>query len=296
MITQYKYKPGLFFGLTFLITWVCWFGAAYLSHRPGMEMTAGGLLGLGLLGPLAACLIMMAISGSRELRRDFRNKLFKITLIKPVYLPMIFLFMPAAIALSIVLSTLFGQSLEQLLFASEISIVDGCPLLSLLIPFLAPALEELGWSGYGIDSLKSRHKHFATALIFGLAWSLWHLPLFFVHGYYHYNILNESPVYALNFFISVIPMTILTNWLYFKNNRSIIAAIIFHVVVVMSSEIFMVTNQTKCMVTIVISLFAAWVIMRDRQFFFGDQSMISSGNKEFEKLPALKTAIDTGLN
>ena len=275
MTFQNNYKPGRFFGLTFLITWVCWFAAAWLSYIPGAGLAAGGLMGLGLLGPLAACLIMLAGSKSRALWRDFGGKLLNIRLIKPVYLPMIFLFMPAAIVAAIILSVLFGQSLEQLRLASEISIMDGRPLLSLIIPFLAPALEELGWSGYGIDSLKSRYHHFRTAIVFGLLWSLWHLPLFFVQGYYHYNILRESPVYALNFFISVIPLTILTNWLYFKNGRSIIAAIVFHVVVVMSSELFMVTNQTKCLVTVVISLFAAWVIMRDRSFFFSDSGRLT---------------------
>ena len=163
--------------------------------------------------------------------------------------------------------------------------MDGRPLVSLLIPFLAPALEELGWSGYGIDSLRSRFNLFTTSALFGLAWSLWHLPLFFINGYYHYNILNENIVYALNFFVSVIPMTFITNWLYFKNNRSIIVAIVFHVVVVISSEIFMVTNQTKCLVTVLITLFTVELLIRDKDFFFGKKAEKPALDNEKDFIP-----------
>ena len=287
MLTQYQYKPGLFFGLTFALTWICWCGAAYLSHQTGTELTAGALMGLGLLGPLAACLALVFSSKNPQLKKDFLNKLLNPTLIKPVYLPLVFLFLPLVMVLAIILSTPFGQSLDQLRLTSDISIMDGRPLMSLLIPFLAPALEELGWSGYGIDSLRSRFNLFKTSAVFGLAWSLWHLPLFFINGYYHYNILNENIIYALNFFISVIPLTFITNWLYFKNNRSIIVAIIFHVVVVMSSEIFMVTNQTKCLVTVIISLFTIDLLIRDKDFFFGDRTKSPGRGNEAAKVPAL---------
>jgi len=280
MIKQYAYKPFLFFGLTFLLTWTSWFGAAYLSHREGTEMAAGALMGLGLLGPLAACLIMMFSSKNPALKKDFIKKLTNPSLIKPLYLPFVFLFLPGVMVAAILLSTLFGQSTDQLSFASELSIMDGRPLLSLLIPFLAPALEELGWSGYGIDSLRSRYNLFLTSAVFGLAWALWHLPLFFIQGYYHYNILNQSIVYALNFFISVIPLTFITNWLYFKNNRSIIMAVIFHVVVVMSSEIFMATNQTKCLVTVLISFFTAGLLISDKEFFFANGPEYAGTSRE----------------
>jgi len=35
-------------------------------------------------------------------------------------------------------------------------------------------------------------------------------------------------VYVINFFVSILPATVLMNWIYYKNNRSITAAILFH--------------------------------------------------------------------
>ena len=114
MTNSYKYKPVLFFGLTFIITWISWFGAAYLSHRDGTEIAAGALMLLGLLGPLAVCLALVFTSKSPALKKDFYNKLTNPVLIKPVYLPVIFLLLPAVMVAAILLSTLFGQSMEQL--------------------------------------------------------------------------------------------------------------------------------------------------------------------------------------
>jgi len=268
MKKDYVYKPFRFFIITFLITWSSWFIAAYLSHNNGTEIAEGSLMGLGLLGPLIAALIMIFSSKDKDLKKDFRNKLTNGKLVKPVFLPFIILFMPLVMIISIFLSLPFGGSSGQFELASEFNIMEGQPLLSLIIPFLAPALEELGWSGYGIDSLKGKSNILKSSALFGIIWSVWHLPLFFIKGYYHYNLLDESFIYAINFFISVVPLTIITNWLYFRNNRSIIAAIVFHAIVVVSCEIFLVTNFTKCIVTVVITILSLIIVLADKKFFF----------------------------
>lgn len=272
----YVYKPFKFFMITFLLTWTTWFLSAFLSHREGMEALEGTLMGLGLLGPLAVALFMVFGSKSNELKRDFTNKLINCKLVKPVYLPAIFLLMPIVMVVSILLSVIAGQSMEQLGLSSEFDIMSGHPIISLIIPLLAPALEELGWSGYGIDSLRNKFNMLTATLLFAVIWSLWHLPLFFIEGYYHYNLLQTNIIYAVNFFISVIPLTIITNWLYFKNNRSIIAAIVFHAIVVVSAEIFMVTGFTKCIVTVVLAVIATTVVVMDKEFFFDHKNAFDS--------------------
>ena len=58
----------------------------------------------------------------------------------------------------------------------------------LVIPFaiaistLTQAGEELGWRGYALPRLASRMGLAPASLVLGLAWALWHLPLFFVGG------------------------------------------------------------------------------------------------------------------
>ncbi len=264
-----EYKPFRFFLVTFVVTWLLWIPAAWISWRGGDGMLAGGLMGLGLLGPLAGAVISLIAGGNRDMWRDFLGRLFGLGRIRPVFIPFIFLLMPAVMVMAILVSAVFGGSLDQLALSANFHIMDGSPLVSLIIPILAPALEELGWSGYGIDSLKSRGTLFRATAIFGVLWALWHLPLFFVKGYYHHSLWEENVVYAVNFFVSVIPLTFLTNWLYYRNNRSIPSAIVFHIVVVLSCEAFLVTNATKCIVTVVLTVMAVILVQRDKATFFG---------------------------
>jgi hypothetical protein len=65
-------------------------------------------------------------------------------------------------------------------------------------------------------------------LIFGFVWGLWHLPLFWIAGTYHYGLRQLGIGYMLNFLISISPLGFLTTWVYVKNNRSMLACIIFH--------------------------------------------------------------------
>ncbi|MUT68305.1 CPBP family intramembrane glutamic endopeptidase [Paenibacillus sp. NEAU-GSW1] len=260
------YKPLRFFSIAFLITWITWFLAAWESEKGSSEVVVGSWLGLGLLGPLIAALMMIYAFGNSPLRRDFANKLINPKLIKLAYVPFILFFMPVVIVISILLSLPLGQSIEQLGLTAEFSITDSGSIMNWVIPFLAPALEELGWSGYGIDSLRRRFKLLPATLFFGALWAVWHLPLFFVKDYYHYNLLQDNIVYAVNFFVSVIPLTVITNWLYYRTNRSMIAAILFHAIVVVCSEAFLITDFTKCVETVVLSIIAVVLIMKSDLF------------------------------
>ena len=267
---NYKYRPVLFFGTTYLITWICWSGTALLSHLGIRPVLGGVLMLIGLLSPCMVALTLMGLSKNKLLLKDFKERLLNFRLIQLEFLPIIFLFLPLVMVISIYISVFFGFSINQLQLTSNFDIMKGQPWISLLIPILAPALEELGWSGYGIDSLKSRFKLFYGTLLFGILWSIWHLPLFFVKGYYHYQLMDQSIFLVLNFFLSVLPLTFLTNWIYYWNGRSIIAAILFHIVVVVSSEVFMVDNWTKFIVTILITMVAFIVVWKERKRFFGE--------------------------
>ena len=267
---NYKYRPVLFFGTTYLITWICWSGTALLSHLGIRPVLGGVLMLIGLLSPCMVALTLMGLSKNKLLLKDFKERLLNFRLIQLEFLPIIFLFLPLVMVISIYISIFFGFSLNQLQLTSNFDIMKGQPWISLLIPILAPALEELGWSGYGIDSLKSRFILFYGTLLFGILWSIWHLPLFFVKGYYHYQLMDQSIFLVVNFFLSVLPLTFLTNWIYYWNGRSIIAAILFHIVVVVSSEVFMVDNWTKCIVTILITMVAFIVVWKERKRFFGE--------------------------
>jgi membrane protease YdiL (CAAX protease family) len=273
MKTETVYKPVRFFVITFLITWITWFIAAYFSYQKGMEGVQLLFMVPGLFAPFIAVLIMMSGAKNKELRKDFWDRL-SLKKIKLSYLPAILLIMPFALFLATALSLLFGQSADQFILSSEYKIMDGQIFLSLLILFLAPTLEELGWRGYGVDSLRSKFNLFKTTMLFALLWALWHLPLFFINGYYQHELWDTNIVYVINFFVSILPATVLMNWMYYKNNRSITAAILFHFFLNLFSVLFQTEQFTKCIITIILLIISIVIILRNKEFFF-DQKKTS---------------------
>ena len=142
------------------------------------------------------------------------------------------------------------------------------PPYTLVILFLAPTFEELGWRGYGVDSIRSRCNLFTTTVLFGVLWGLWHVPLFFTNGNYQHELWNTSIVYVINFFAQILVATVVMNWIYYKNNRSITAAILFHFTLNLFSVLFQTEQFTKCIITIILLIIAVVIIVQNQAFFF----------------------------
>ncbi len=268
MSLAYSYKPVQFYLATFVCTWIPWFIAAYLSHQRGKEKLQLLCMLTGLLVPFIAALVMIYASRNHRLIQDFWHRLF-LYRIDQSSLFIIFVAIPAAFFGGVALSLLFGKSVEQFELAKELNVMKGWQTLSLLIPvFFAPALEELGWRGYGVDSLRSNFNLFYTSMLFAFLWGLWHLPMFFVKGYYHHELWNLNIIYVINFFISMIPAAILINWIYYRNNRSIMIAILVHALFNALAVFFKAEQFTKCIITVLLCGVSAVVVFFDKAFFF----------------------------
>jgi hypothetical protein len=267
MKTNAVYQPGKFFLTTFAVTWISWFAAAYFSFQPGGEALYIPLLIPGLVAPFAVALWLILSSKSDELKIKFRADMFDLKRINPLsFLPMILL-VPAALILSIWLSTLMGGSMDQLQFAEGFSFSIGMvPVLLVLI--LAAAFEELGWRSYAFDSLQNGANLFKTTLVFSVLWAMWHFPLFFINGYYHNEIARMNPLYGLNFLLSIVPMAFIITWLWKLNRGSILIAILFHFFINICQEALQITQATKCIETGVLFIFAAVIVALNRKMFF----------------------------
>ena len=92
------------------------------------------------------------------------------------------------------------------------------------------------------------------------------MPLFFIKGYYHYDILQMNGWYALNFFIALIPAVLLGNWIYYKNKKSIITIIIVHIVLNITSVLLQTEQFTKCIVTVVLLVYRELLFGRINAF------------------------------
>ncbi len=267
MKEPYAYRPIQFFLIANLITWAAWFTAAYFSYQESGGRIYSMLEVVGLFGPFTAAVWMILASGNKELRRNFYDRLVNLTLIKPSSIPAIILIMPAAVIISVSLShLLFGRSLDQLAISRGAAFSAGF----IPVPFMlfgAALIEELGWKGYGVDSLRGERTFFTATAVYAALWAFWHTPLFFINNYYHNIILRTNPLLALNFVASVFASAFIINWLWYKNRGSILTAVLFHAAANLQGLLKM--GQTaECIETGVLIVIAAIVVSLNRKMFF----------------------------
>ena len=267
-ISMYR-KTGLFFGLSTLIPWTLWLLAGYISHNENsstlVQQWVGVIAFMGLLAPVIV--ISFLARGNRALQRDLRSRLLNFKDIKSTYIVLTIILMPFSILMAQAVSLLFGFSIEQFQLADSFSFTSGIFSVWFLL-IIAPLLEELAWHSYGTDALRSRYSLFTTSILFALFWGIWHLPCATIKDYYHSNLLNEGWIYSFNFLLSLFPFVIIMNWIYYKAKRNIVLPILFHISAGYFNEIFTTHPMSKVIQTVLLALFALYIILNDWEFFF----------------------------
>ncbi|PLY14212.1 MAG: CPBP family intramembrane metalloprotease [Sulfurimonas sp.] len=261
-----KYNAKKYFTFTFLFTILFWTIAAYYSFEVKNQFYVVFLL-LGLIVPFVIALVFLFIDKNGVLKKEFKTKFTNFRDINKKTLPFFFLLMPFSVVLSIAISLLFGESTEQFAVSENFSFSTGAiPILLLL--FLAATFEELGWRGYGFESLEQKYNFFYASLIFSVLWSAWHLPLSFVNNSYQYIVFQESVFHGINFYLSIIPLGFIISWIWIKNSRNIPMAISFHYIINLSQEAFNITQNTKMIQTIILTIIAIIIVYKDKELFF----------------------------
>ena len=210
--TGYRYRPVLFFVLTYLFTWIFWVPAIFVSENAGSL-----LMVVGLIAPAVVSTVFVLASGSEALKRDLKQKIFGFYKVKWRNVLLAVLVFAGTVACSILLSLAFGQSLDQFSFTEDFSFTGvgvGSALLTILV---ASVIEEVGWKGYCEDSIGNYMNWFWESMIFGALWSFWHFPLIFIKGTYQAGLM-VNPLYVINFFISGIPLGFIITWVYLASD------------------------------------------------------------------------------
>jgi uncharacterized protein len=265
------YKPIQFFCITFLISSVMFFVAAYISLQDSMQYLLFPLIIGGMSGPFIATFIMFFQDKNINVWQDFYQRLCFDSM-KPLYIPLVIACMPILIVCAIGISLFFGQSFNQLSFSQQApdQVLNGFNFLGMLILFfLSSSLEEIGWRGYGIDSLRAQFNLWQTSLIFATLWSVWHVPAFFIKdGYFQQELWNVGFLYVIVYFASIYPLTVLMNWAYVKNNRSIFIVILFHMAVNISCSLVHLELPTKIILMLLLWVAAGIIVITNKQLFF----------------------------
>lgn len=217
--SQYQNRDlGLFFLIAFLWSWVLWIP----------ELLWGIRLYLGPFGPFVAAFLLTGLyegkSGVVKLLKRGVDFGFK-----KVWLIPILLLFPVLQGLALLLSTLVGEPAPDLpLLRNPLFI----PYWFVYMLFLGgPLQEEFGWRGYALDRLQARYSAGKASVILGIVWALWHLPLFFVKGMsIQYQVQNIIPSVVYITFLSI-----LFTWIYNNTGGSVLATLLFHAVLNLST-------------------------------------------------------------
>lgn len=266
-------RPVLFYVLATAIPWAFWFAAAYLSHLP--EQTSAVQVWtavLGLAGLVAPVFVVVGLVWNRpELRADILQRLVWPRGVRWGFVAGALVLLLASLLAAQAMSLLFGYSPDQFLLRGGFTFSAG--LLPVWVTLLGAALfEEVAWHSYGTDALVTRMRVFTASMLFTVIWALWHLPLAFIDGYYHSEVVETGWLHTLNFPLSMIAFVLIMNWLYFRTGRSILITVIFHATANVVNEIFMTHEDTKIIQTALLLIVAAIVVVRDRDLFFGRPS------------------------
>lgn len=269
IIQRYNH-PWTFYTLATLGSWTAWGGAVWLSHRDGIGpaglTTVAVLLLLGLLFPFLTA--WRLTRGDPVLRNDLGRRL-----IRPDWRQLRLATLGAGIMLGSILlaqalSLLLGYSTEQFRFAAHASFSAG--ILPGWFPLvLAPIIEELSWHSYGTDCLRRSMTLFWTSIVFAFYWTVWHAPLGMVAHYYQAQIAESGWIHTLNFALSLFPFVLIMNWLYYRANRSILVAIVFHLSAGLFNELFQTHPDTKIIQTGLLFALTVAIVIADPRFFFG---------------------------
>lgn len=245
-----RYPLAFFFALSYGISWLLWaplwLPALGIDRLPALPFQHA----LGALGPVAAAFLVAlmedGMAGPRDLLRWlvlWRGRLFwvAVALLVPF----------ALLALGVVVESVLNDVSVPW---TRIGASREFPQFSVL-GFLAYNIvsfgvgEEVGWRGFALPRLQTRHTALVATLLLTVGWALWHVPLFL----YRPGFTSMGAAGIAGWFFSLLTGAVLLTWLYNESQGSILVVALFHAAIdvafTSSASSPFVVNATGALIT-----------------------------------------------
>ncbi len=201
-----------FFGLTFFLSWGLWIPMVVMGREVPFLRTGG------TFGPLLAALIVTGVRGGRP---GVGRLLRRFLIWRVNVLWYLFALFSTAMVVFTALGVYFSIGGHRLLFNDlrQVYLVVPVFLYVLLFSVLG---EETGWRGFALPRLQKRMGPLPASLILGLAWGVWHMPLFWIPGNFHHHI-----PFAL-FILQDVALAVVMTWIFNHTGGSLLLIHLFH--------------------------------------------------------------------
>ena len=248
----------LFILLTFLITWGVNIPLALAAHHMIKFNVPRWIEITSTLSPGFVAIILTSIQLGRGSLRVLLLKIFQWRVRLKWYLFALLVPAGCVIASLCIYHSVYRQSVD--LSEWYLPLI----LFFIFIPF-SPLWEEIGWRGFLLPILQSKFHPLLAAVILGLIWGIWHVPMYLVHNPEG----DRTGLFLVFFILGTIPLTVLFVWLFNNTKGSLLLTIIFHSAINATFSLFskLPTGELRpfiCTMAL-ISLIAIFIVWKTRR-------------------------------
>lgn len=204
--------------LAYVASWSCWLPlvvtGSQVTHGSGWPTDLPGLA-----GPATAAAVTSWLVGGRAALRDLLHR--AVSRRCPAWC---WWYVGATAALGALVAVVSSGGR----IGNGWSSYTGAPDLGMVATFLLVFLvngfgEETGWRGYLVHHLSRERDLRHTALLVGIVWAGWHLPLFLVVESF-----RGLGIAMVGWFIGLLAGSVLLTWLYLRSRSSILLVALWH--------------------------------------------------------------------
>ena len=174
------------------------------------------------------------------------------------------LFWPAAYALGMAVDAALGGKAPAYPYAAPS--LAGTLLAIANVALWGGGLEEMGWRGFALPRLQTRHSPLIASLIVGLFWALWHTPEYLTGQYTSTSGTGPAAIAGIlvRFTLYTPPLTVLFTWIYNRTGGNLLLVVLAHTSFNVGTAVLAISTMAYLYAFLVMWVVAVVVVVHER--------------------------------